>query len=57
MTTYTIDTENNITAFGSAKESEAGPQGESFTRCGKYVTIAAPTFPSLFAGPETGSSG
>src|ERR1700746_3907737 len=41
MTTYTIDNENNITAFGSAKEAEAGAQGESFTSQHELTDLAA----------------
>jgi hypothetical protein len=41
MTTYTIDAENNITAFGSAKEAEVGPEGERFTKQEELASLVA----------------
>jgi hypothetical protein len=40
MTTYTINTENNITAFGSGKDAEAAAQGESFTTQQELTDLA-----------------
>ena len=40
MTTFTIDNENRITAFGSPREA-AGTQGESFSSQQKLVALAA----------------
>ena len=39
MTTYTIDNENNVTAFASAKEARSQPQTERFSTAKELVRL------------------
>ena len=37
MTTFTIDTDNNITAFADPQEAEAAASGQSFASQGHWA--------------------
>jgi hypothetical protein len=40
VTTYTIDSENNFTAFASAKEAKSAPEAERFTSAKELTRLA-----------------